>query len=134
MFKATFQPVSLLLSCLLLLLPLLTTALPMTQEEFDDQGIWGPTSIFYWRCRSPLVVEMSADLDHWVPSSVCLEGTCCSPLSEDPLCTKEACSLVGQETGRPRGSNPIAAMGQNVPKRPNLGVAEELQDKADEAK
>lgn len=109
---------------LLLLLPLLATAAPMFLDELDQQVVWGPTSVFYWRCRTPLVVEMSWDLDHWVPSSVCLEGTCCSPLAEGPLCSKEACSLVGNQTDRPTGQDPIAVSGGNVPKRPSMGVLE----------
>lgn len=112
----------------LLLLPLLASAAPspspMTEQEFSAQGVWGPTSVFFWRCRSPLVVETTWDLDHWIPSSICLEGTCCSRLSEGPLCTKEACVLVGEQSDKPRGQDPVAVTGGNVPKRPRMDEQE----------
>lgn len=75
----------------------------------DDDGaawpntIWGPTArIYHWRCRSPKLVEVTEDLMHWSPSSICLEGTCCSPLAAGPLCSKDACRL-SRESGTTQG-------------------------------
>ncbi|KAG6357794.1 hypothetical protein INS49_013673 [Diaporthe citri] len=70
---------------------------PMSAKEFKEQGVWGPTAVWYWRCSSPFIVETSWDLERWRPSSVCLEGTCCSTLANGPLCSKDACKLVQKE-------------------------------------
>lgn len=128
MFATTLT--TLLFSLLVLLLPRLAAAAPssnpMTDVEFKEQGVWGPTSVFYWRCRTPLVVETSWDLDHWIPSSVCLEGTCCSRFASGPLCSREACTLVGEQDDKPAGQDPVAVSGGNVPKRPaGAGMAEQ---------
>lgn len=56
-------------------------------------AVWGPTANNYWRCQSPYILEVSSNRRTWFPSSVCIEGTCCSELASGPVCTKEACSL-----------------------------------------
>ncbi|POS74177.1 hypothetical protein DHEL01_v207430 [Diaporthe helianthi] len=90
---------------------------PLSAEEFENQGVWGPTAVWYWRCLSPFIVEASWDLEHWRPSSVCLDGTCCSILADGPLCTKEVCKLVSKEEGKPEGQDPLAVTGGRSPSR-----------------
>lgn len=60
-------------------------------------SVWGPTAQFYWRCQPPYILEVSDNRRTWFPSSVCLEGTCCSDLAGGPVCTREACSLGRKE-------------------------------------
>ncbi|ROW07398.1 hypothetical protein VMCG_03815 [Cytospora schulzeri] len=71
----------------------------MILDDFEEQGVWGPTAVWYWRCRPPFLIEASDDLETWLPSSVCLDGTCCSMWADGPVCTREACELVGSEPG-----------------------------------
>lgn len=89
----------------------------MSAKEFKEQGVWGPTAVWYWRCTSPFIVETSWDLERWRPSSVCLEGTCCSILADGPLCSKDACKLVPKEPGKAKGQDPLVATGGRSPQR-----------------
>ncbi|KAG8163030.1 hypothetical protein KVR01_007508 [Diaporthe batatas] len=100
---------------------LITSALgapkPMSGKEFKEQGVWGPTAVWYWRCLSPFIIEASWDLEHWKPSSVCLEGTCCSILADGPLCSKDACRSVSKESGKPKAQDPLTVTGGRSPSR-----------------
>lgn len=58
---------------------------------FPEIGWW------YSRCSSPSQVEASMDQKSWLPSAVCLHGTCCSNKAEGPLCSYEACALAEEE-------------------------------------
>ncbi|KAK8023697.1 hypothetical protein PG993_011763 [Apiospora rasikravindrae] len=72
----------------------------MAAPTFGEVGWW------YSRCSSPTQVEASMNQENWVPSSICLHGTCCSNLAEGPLCTYEACALVEEEMGGKKRSEP----------------------------
>jgi hypothetical protein len=63
----------------------------MAAPTFPEIGWW------YSRCSSPSQVEASMNKENWLPSAVCLHGTCCSNKAEGPLCSYEACSLAEQE-------------------------------------
>lgn len=84
---------------------------------------WGPTGRLFWRCRSPFLVEVSDDRRRWVPSSACLEGTCCSSLAGGPLCSRDACGLVPQEEGPGRGPGAQVALGATRQRAPRGPVA-----------
>lgn len=109
---------------LALILGLLFTGalgVPLVNEAGPGEiNIWGPTARFFWRCQSPFLVEVSDDLQTWIPSSICLEGTCCSSLSTGPLCSKAACDLVSKEKGLKKGQDALGATAGLSPKRPSL--------------
>lgn len=63
----------------------------------NQNRIWGPTAIYYWRCSSRIAVEVSYDREEWFPSSICHPGYCCSQHADGPLCTQKACAM---EDGR----------------------------------
>lgn len=95
--------------------------IPVVNEETPKgTTVWGPTAkVFYWRCQPPFLVEVSDNRLNWVPSSICLEGTCCSPQAPGPLCTKEACGMFPKEEGRPEGQLAMSNTQQRAPKRPD---------------
>lgn len=116
---ALMLTIFLILACLftgVISVPFLPIPRLMKQET-----IWGPTAVFYWRCQSPYLVESSWDKTNWKPSSICLEGTCCSTLAEGPLCSIENCALVSQEPDKPQGHDPQSATQHRSPKRPVFG-------------
>lgn len=88
-------------------------------EEQEQEQLWGPTAYLYWRCQSPFLIEFSRDSGQtWKPSSICLEGTCCSKLATGPFCSKEACLLVAQEPGHGVGFDPVAGGSPKLPSFP----------------
>ncbi|KAK8877013.1 hypothetical protein PGQ11_001959 [Apiospora arundinis] len=66
----------------------------MAAPTFPEIGWW------YSRCSSPSQVEASRNQQNWIPSAVCLHGTCCSNKAEGPLCTYEACKIIDEETSK----------------------------------
>jgi hypothetical protein len=74
---------------------------------------WPPLGGYYYRCKSPNIVEVSEDQEVWVPSSVCMAGTCCSSLASSPRCTKDACELAVQEKEQEVQSGKPQFLGKN---------------------
>ncbi|KAK8074167.1 hypothetical protein PG994_005066 [Apiospora phragmitis] len=79
-------------------------AVSMAAPTFGGVGWW------YSRCSSPSQVEASMNQENWVPSAVCLHGTCCSNQAEGPLCSYEACALNEEDAreAEARNANSLA--------------------------
>jgi hypothetical protein len=85
-------------AALLCLLVPTALAIPYNSISTWPKPYWNPTAgLFYHRCSSPTQVEWSKDMETWLPSAICLRGTCCSNLSKNPNCSKEACELADKE-------------------------------------
>ncbi|KAK8070549.1 hypothetical protein PG997_010752 [Apiospora hydei] len=94
----------------------------MAAPTFGEVGWW------YSRCSSPTQVEASMNQENWVPSSVCLHGTCCSNLAEGPLCSYEACALVEEEMAGKTRPEPNAQARRDTGTWPQPAVRRSMRD------